>query len=72
MGFSGDIESSWRSLKYLLRLTAESANSLFGYWSHDTGGFFLQPLGRADHPRTVFALGPGHRVSTHFPHALRA
>lgn len=43
MGFSGDIESSWRSLKYLLRLTAESANSLFGYWSHDTGGFFCSP-----------------------------
>lgn len=43
MGFSGDIESSWRSLQYLLRLTAESANSLFGYWSHDTGGFFCSP-----------------------------
>lgn len=43
MGFSGDIESSWRSLKYLLRLSAESANSLFGYWSHDTGGFFCSP-----------------------------
>ncbi|MCC5839869.1 MAG: DUF5110 domain-containing protein [Opitutales bacterium] len=43
IGFSGDIESSWRSLQYLLRLTAESANSLFGYWSHDTGGFFCSP-----------------------------
>ena len=40
MGFSGDTVAHWGTLKYQVYFTATSANALFGYWSHDIGGFF--------------------------------
>jgi alpha-glucosidase (family GH31 glycosyl hydrolase) len=44
IGFSGDTESSWRTLAFLVPYTAQSANSLYGHWSHDIGGFFPSPF----------------------------
>lgn len=38
IGFSGDTTSTWRSLAYQPRFTAQAANVLFGHWSHDIGG----------------------------------
>ena len=43
IGFSGDTESSWRTLQYLIPFTTQSANALYGWWSHDVGGFFESP-----------------------------
>jgi hypothetical protein len=43
VGFSGDTTSSWESLAYQPRFTAQSANVLFGHWSHDIGGHFSRP-----------------------------
>eukprot|EP00300_Choanocystis_sp_HF-7_P002858 c1216_g1_i1.p1 GENE.c1216_g1_i1~~c1216_g1_i1.p1 ORF type:complete len:964 (-),score=198.23 c1216_g1_i1:80-2971(-) len=39
VGFSGDVYPNWESLAYQPYMTRESANVLFGYWSHDIGGF---------------------------------
>jgi alpha-glucosidase len=38
VGFSGDTYSTWKSLAFQPRLTAQSANVLYGMWSHDIGG----------------------------------
>ena len=37
-GFSGDTFSNWNSLAFQPGFTAQSANVLFGTWSHDIGG----------------------------------
>jgi len=39
VGFSGDVYPNWESLEYQPYMTRESANVMFGYWSHDIGGF---------------------------------
>lgn len=44
VGFSGDVYPNWDSLAYQPYMTRESANVLFGYWSHDIGGF-MEPAG---------------------------
>ena len=38
VGFSGDTYSTWESLAYQPYFTANAANVLYGYWSHDLGG----------------------------------
>ncbi|MCC5848335.1 MAG: DUF5110 domain-containing protein [Verrucomicrobia bacterium] len=43
IGFSGDTMSTWRSLAFQPRMTAQAANVLFGHWSHDIGGHMLKP-----------------------------
>ncbi len=39
IGFSGDTVSVWDSLQFQPYFTATAANVLYGYWSHDIGGF---------------------------------
>ena len=39
IGFSGDTHSSWESLRYQPYFTATASNILYGFWSHDIGGF---------------------------------
>lgn len=39
IGFSGDAESVWSSLKHEIPFTATGGNIGFGWWSNDTGGF---------------------------------
>jgi alpha-glucosidase (family GH31 glycosyl hydrolase) len=38
IGFSGDVLSSWESLKFQPKFTATAANVGYAYWSHDIGG----------------------------------
>lgn len=38
IGFSGDTIISWESLAFQPYFTATSANSAYGWWSHDIGG----------------------------------
>ena len=38
MGFSGDVYTTWDSLKFQPYFTATSANVGFSWWSHDIGG----------------------------------
>ncbi len=38
IGFSGDVITSWASLKFQPYFTSTAANVGFGYWSHDIGG----------------------------------
>eukprot|EP01130_Rhizamoeba_saxonica_P000608 TRINITY_DN1056_c0_g1_i3.p1 TRINITY_DN1056_c0_g1~~TRINITY_DN1056_c0_g1_i3.p1 ORF type:complete len:918 (+),score=174.74 TRINITY_DN1056_c0_g1_i3:238-2991(+) len=38
MGFSGDVEHSWDSLKYQPYFSQTASNVLYGYWSHDIRG----------------------------------
>ncbi|CEM04239.1 unnamed protein product [Vitrella brassicaformis CCMP3155] len=38
LGFSGDVNPSWASLKFQVQFTLTAANVLFSYWSHDLGG----------------------------------
>jgi alpha-glucosidase len=44
IGFSGDTHSTWESLAYQPYFTATASNILFGYWSHDIGGFKPGPI----------------------------
>lgn len=39
VGFSGDSSRTWDTLEFEVELTAQSANTGFGWWSHDIGGF---------------------------------
>jgi len=39
IGFSGDTFQAFLTLNYLVEMTPTAANVLFGYWSHDIGGF---------------------------------
>lgn len=39
VGFSGDSSRTWDTLGFEIELTAQSANTGFGWWSHDIGGF---------------------------------
>ena len=39
IGFSGDTESAWPTLKYQVEMTSTAANVLQAYWSHDIGGY---------------------------------
>jgi len=39
IGFSGDSSRTWETLGFEIELTAQSANSAFGWWSHDIAGF---------------------------------
>ena len=39
IGFSGDTESAWPTLKYQVEMTSIAANVLQAYWSHDIGGY---------------------------------
>ncbi len=39
VGFSGDSSRTWDTLAFEVELTAQSANSAFGWWSHDIAGF---------------------------------
>ena len=43
IGFSGDTHSTFDHLNYEVNITKIAANILFGYWSHDIGGFNGQP-----------------------------
>lgn len=44
VGFSGDTHSTWKSLAYQPGFTADAANVLYGYWSHDIGGHMFGNL----------------------------
>ncbi len=44
IGFSGDTNSDWESLRYQPYFTANSANALYGYWSHDIGGHHSEQM----------------------------
>jgi len=39
IGFSGDTFQAFLTLDYEVQMTPMAANVLFGYWSHDIGGF---------------------------------
>ena len=39
IGFSGDTQSTWETLRLQVAMTPTAANVLFGYWSHDLGGY---------------------------------
>jgi hypothetical protein len=39
VGFSGDSSRTWDTLAFEVEITAQSANTGFGWWSHDIGGF---------------------------------
>ena len=39
IGFSGDTLRRWDTLDYEIYMTSRASNVLFGYWSHDIGGF---------------------------------
>ena len=39
IGFSGDTHQAFPTLAYQIRATPTAANVLFGWWSHDIGGF---------------------------------
>ena len=39
VGFSGDAPQSWHTLQMQVEMTPMASNVLFGYWSHDIGGF---------------------------------
>eukprot|EP01120_Amphizonella_sp_Union-15-10_P010944 TRINITY_DN4546_c0_g1_i15.p1 TRINITY_DN4546_c0_g1~~TRINITY_DN4546_c0_g1_i15.p1 ORF type:complete len:870 (-),score=176.31 TRINITY_DN4546_c0_g1_i15:56-2665(-) len=39
IGFSGDTFQAFLTLQYEIQMTPMAANVLFGYWSHDIGGF---------------------------------
>ncbi len=43
VGFSGDVIGSWDTLSFQPHFTATAANVGYGFWSHDLGGFFLEP-----------------------------
>ena len=47
IGFSGDTTSNWEALKFQVYFTTTASNVLFGYWSHDIGGFMSN---RPTHP----------------------
>jgi len=38
--FSGDIKSTWQSLKFEVAFTANSGNAGCFFWAHDLGGFY--------------------------------
>jgi hypothetical protein len=40
IGFSGDTYATWESLRFQPYFTANAANVLYGWWSHDIGGHF--------------------------------
>ena len=39
VGFSGDAPQSYDTLAVQVQMTSQASNVLFGYWSHDIGGF---------------------------------
>lgn len=43
IGFSGDADASWITLRAEINITKTAANVLFAYWSHDIGGFRGDP-----------------------------
>ncbi|MBQ0114437.1 MAG: DUF5110 domain-containing protein [Bacteroidales bacterium] len=47
VGFSGDSYITWESLNFLPYFNSTSSNVLYGYWSHDIGGFYNPERGRA-------------------------
>lgn len=40
IGFSGDTYATWEALRFQPYFTANAANVLYGWWSHDIGGHF--------------------------------
>lgn len=40
IGFSGDTQMTWNSLKFQPEFTATSSNIGYGWWSHDIGGHY--------------------------------
>lgn len=44
LGFSGDTYATYGTLQFESYYTATAANSCFGYWGHDGGGY-LEPVG---------------------------
>jgi hypothetical protein len=44
VGFSGDAPQSWLTLQFEIEMTPTASNVLFGYWSHDIGGFHNGPV----------------------------
>lgn len=38
-GFSGDSQQNYRTLQFQIEMTPIASNVLFGWWSHDLGGF---------------------------------
>ena len=63
LGFSGDVKPDWASLTFQPHFTASAANVLFGYWSHDIGGFY-EPIDAELYTRWVQfgALSPVFRA----------
>lgn len=39
IGFSGDSYSIWKSLEFLPYFNSIASSVLYGYWSHDLGGY---------------------------------
>lgn len=39
VGFSGDAQQNYATLQYQVEMTPTASNVLFGWWSHDIGGF---------------------------------
>ena len=39
VGFSGDAQQSYLTLQFQIEMTPKASNVLFGWWSHDIGGF---------------------------------
>jgi alpha-glucosidase (family GH31 glycosyl hydrolase) len=59
IGFSGDTESTWSTLRYQVEMTSTAANVLQAYWSHDIGGYNVYCP--AD-PHTITPCPCGHVV----------
>ena len=45
VGFSGDAQQSYLTLQFQIEMTPKASNVLFGWWSHDLGGFHNGTLG---------------------------
>ena len=45
VGFSGDAQQSYLTLQFQIEMTPTASNVLFGWWSHDLGGFHNGTLG---------------------------
>ena len=59
IGFSGDTESTWPTLRYQVEMTSTAANVLQAYWSHDIGGYNVYC---PSDPNTITPCPCGHVV----------
>ena len=53
IGFSGDAVSSWKSLDFQTWFNATASNVLYGYWSHDIGGFYSDSIHHSINPELL-------------------